>query len=441
MAAARQRPIMPVGLLAGRDAPPAAGARRYSTGARFHGSLPPPWEKAHVQAAQPCRNRPCPRLAAPTRRPSRGPIRRPAAGPAGRTSAARSSTSRIASRWDPNRLDCFVRGTANILYHAWWDGQAWAGLGGSGRRHAGGAELRELGLPTASTASPATPMPAWATGWWDGTQWAGWEGLGGSLLDAPSCVSWGPNRIDCFARGTDAAMWHRWWDGAQWAGWESLGGIIFEQPSCTAWGPNRIDCFARGGGGAMYHRWWDGAQWGWLGKPRRHHPGAAGCVSSAAANRLDCFARGADGAMWHRWWDGAAWGGWERLGRAYLRDPEVHRLGTQPARLLRPWRRRRPVPSLVGTAVEWRWLRESHGGMLLEPAGLRRPGLRPAGLPRPRHRAGRLPPPLARLSPGQGRDRGSRALPGAAPPLNRCRMSRDTSPSRDFGTAGIQPAA
>ena len=42
-------------------------------------------------------------------------------------------------------------------------------------------------------------------------QWGGWESLGGVIMDPPSCVSWGPNRIDCFARGTDNAMYHRWW--------------------------------------------------------------------------------------------------------------------------------------------------------------------------------------------------------------------------------------
>jgi len=42
----------------------------------------------------------------------------------------------------------------------------------------------------------------------------------------PNCVSWGPNRIDCFARSLDDAMHHRWWGGSQWGGWESLGGRI-----------------------------------------------------------------------------------------------------------------------------------------------------------------------------------------------------------------------
>src|SRR3954452_6078764 len=92
--------------------------------------------------------------------------------------------------------------------------------------------------------------------------WGGWESLGGIIMEEPNCTSWGADRIDCFARGTDSAMYHRWWDGNAWGGWESLGGIIMDAPDCVSWGPNRIDCFARGTDQAMYHRWWDGNAWG-----------------------------------------------------------------------------------------------------------------------------------------------------------------------------------
>jgi hypothetical protein len=156
--------------------------------------------------------------------------------------------------------------------------------------------------------------------WWNGTAWGGWENLGGIILEAPNCVSWGPNRIDCFARGTDQAMYHRWWDGSNWGGWENLGGIILDRPECVSWGPNRIDCFARGTDSAMYHRWWNGSAWGgWenLGGIILEQPN---CVSWGP-NRIDCFARGTDAAMWHRWWDGTAWGGWESLGGIILEQP------------------------------------------------------------------------------------------------------------------------
>ncbi len=36
--------------------------------------------------------------------------------------------------------------------------------------------------------------------------WSGWEDLGGQIRSAPACSSWGANRIDCFARGTNDAL-------------------------------------------------------------------------------------------------------------------------------------------------------------------------------------------------------------------------------------------
>jgi hypothetical protein len=186
-------------------------------------------------------------------------------------------------------------------------------------------------------------------------QWGGWESLGGVILEEPNCVSWGPNRIDCFARGTDSAMYHRWWNGSAWGGWENLGGIILEQPECVSWGPNRIDCFARGTDRAMYHRWWNGTAWGgWesLGGIILNPPS---CVSWAA-NRIDCFARGTDSAMYHRWWDGA-WHGWESLGGIILEAPncvswgpnriDCFARGTDRAMYHRWW----PCPSCAPAAV------------------------------------------------------------------------------------------
>ena len=50
---------------------------------------------------------------------------------------------------------------------------------------------------------------------WDGTNWVPskttWENHGGVFISSPAAVSWGPNRIDVFARGTDNALWHKFW--------------------------------------------------------------------------------------------------------------------------------------------------------------------------------------------------------------------------------------
>jgi hypothetical protein len=87
--------------------------------------------------------------------------------------------------------------------------------------------------------------------WWNlslkGSNWNdGWEDLGGSLREswAPSAVSWGPNRIDVFARGTNDHLMHRWWDGTAWSGWQDLGGKLTSSPAAVSAGPNDLAVFA-----------------------------------------------------------------------------------------------------------------------------------------------------------------------------------------------------
>lgn len=70
-------------------------------------------------------------------------------------------------------------------------------------------EARSADQQTAAVAPPVKPdLPA------------GVEIQSSGYREAPSCVSWGVNRIDCFARGTDAARWRRRWDGSAWGDWE-----------------------------------------------------------------------------------------------------------------------------------------------------------------------------------------------------------------------------
>ena len=42
----------------------------------------------------------------------------------------------------------------------------------------------------------------------NGSRWSNWENLGGTITSAPAAVSWGPNRIDVFARGQNQNLIH-----------------------------------------------------------------------------------------------------------------------------------------------------------------------------------------------------------------------------------------
>ena len=67
------------------------------------------------------------------------------------------------SSWASGRLDVFVRGTDNAIWHAWYD-----------------------------------------------SGWNAWQSLGGALTSSPAAVSWAANRIDLFGTGTDGNLWHQY---------------------------------------------------------------------------------------------------------------------------------------------------------------------------------------------------------------------------------------
>lgn len=94
-----------------------------------------------------------------------------------------------------------------------------------------------------------------------------WRSAGGVLTSDPSCVSYSSSQIDCFVRGTDNAMYRttgrRGADRSfTFSGFTSLGGVLTTAPTCTAYraalnltaAPHeRIDCYTRGTDGALYN--------------------------------------------------------------------------------------------------------------------------------------------------------------------------------------------
>jgi hypothetical protein len=145
--------------------------------------------------------------------------------------------------------------------------------------------------------------------WFDGG-WFGWESLGGILTSAPAVCSWAAGRLDVFVLGTDSALWHQWHEGG-WSGWESLGGLLTSTPAAASWDTNRIDVIARGVDSGPWHKRWDGS-WSEF-EPRGGVLISAPALSSRASGRLDLFGRGIDNALWHRPFDGQ-WHGRRSLG-------------------------------------------------------------------------------------------------------------------------------
>jgi hypothetical protein len=156
--------------------------------------------------------------------------------------------------------------------------------------------------------------------WWDGSSWHGPESLGGVLYSDPAVVSWASGRLDIFAQGSDTALWHLWFDGG-WGSWESLGGSIVGAPSAVSWGPGRLDIFVRGTDQQLWHDWFENG-WGSFEPLGGSITGTPSAVAWAP-NRLDVFARSSDGSLGHQWWGGSSWGGFESLGGVIYGSPSA----------------------------------------------------------------------------------------------------------------------
>lgn len=214
--------------------------------------------------------------------------------------------------WLNSRIDVFGVGLDRAMYHRALKGKlvstGWERLGGSFSSQASlvssGSQLHLFARGTDFTLRHRS---------FDGNSliWLpDWQNLGGSISSPPCAVSWGPDRLDVFAIGSDAALWHRWWDGAIWNDWESLGGNFISAPSAVAWGPLRLDVFAVErtlveGSGAVRHYWYDGDSWAFesLGGIMTSSPTAV----SRVATHLEVYAPATNGQVQRRSFNGTDW--------------------------------------------------------------------------------------------------------------------------------------
>jgi hypothetical protein len=221
-----------------------------------------------------------------------------------------------------NRLDAFCVATDDSLQHRYWDGNSWNPT----------PHWEDLGGGLTSSAAAVS----WDTNridvvcrggqnhiyhkYW--TRSGGWapdgnfEDLGGSAIGSPGICSWAPGRLDVFYRGADNALWHKWFNGS-WSAGESLGGTLTSGPAAVSWGSGRIDVVVRGGQNHIYHKYYISGQ-GWLpngnfediGGNATSDPG----ICSWGSGNLDVFYRGTDNNLKHLYYRSGNWNGPEDLG-------------------------------------------------------------------------------------------------------------------------------
>jgi hypothetical protein len=199
-----------------------------------------------------------------------------------------------------NRIDVFVKGSDNALWHQWWDGTSWSGWEGLGGALTSAPVVTSWATGRLDVFARGTDNQLWHR-WFAGT-WAAWEPLGGILNSSPGGVSWGSNRIDVFVQGTDQAVWHKWWDGVRWNGWESLYGSISQAPAATSRGSGDVEVYALGAASNVYHLSYSGGWLGWRPEgpywngPWGFSPGVA---SQGFVIGPEIFMVGGEKTLWH----------------------------------------------------------------------------------------------------------------------------------------------
>jgi hypothetical protein len=183
------------------------------------------------------------------------------------------------------RLEVFVRGSDNALYHIW--------------------QTKPADGPWSAWSSLATPP-------------------GESITSDPAVARNLDGRLEVFAGDANGVLWHNWQtkpaDGP-WFVWTSLGtppgGGITGNPSAVD-NSGRLEVFVRGSDNQLYHIWQtapggDWSEWNWLGGVLTSDPVAIDNVDG----RLEVFASGPGNALYHIWQTKPAdgpWSAWESLG-------------------------------------------------------------------------------------------------------------------------------
>jgi len=222
------------------------------------------------------------------------------------------ASSPVAVSWGPNRIDVVAYGTDGNVVHKAWNGIAFTpweetlGHPPPGLAPGQSVAISSRGVGSLDILATGTDGNIWHSSW-TGTQWSAWENVGPSLagISGPAAVSMNSSRIDLFAIGPYGRMWQNAWVSG-WVGWNvnigepAVGSVGSAAPAASSWGTNRLDVFARGTDNAIYQTTWTGGStfgpWQSRGQAIVSSPAAV----SWSPNRIDLFGIGQDHNVWHQ---------------------------------------------------------------------------------------------------------------------------------------------
>lgn len=148
----------------------------------------------------------------------------------------------------------------------------------------------------------------------------------GVASEAPECVSWADDRVDCLVRTFGNGMSWVYVEAGGWNLPRNLGGDLAASPSCVSRAPDTLDCFAvtvRGNLATMSLKAGKWSRWKSLGGDLA--PGRVSCVAPNA-NSISCYARSPSGSLMRKQWNGGpTWKAWASVGGKVAGDPSCTR--------------------------------------------------------------------------------------------------------------------
>jgi hypothetical protein len=143
--------------------------------------------------------------------------------------------------------------------------------------------------------------------------WGPFNSIGGNASSGPSIASWGTSRLDIFCRGTDNSLMHRAMTPEGWQPWHSLGQNLEAAPDAVSWGQGRIDVVIRVSNNNIMHRAYHNNNWDSWQNMGGGNVASAPSICSWDSGRLDVFYRSTNNELWHQGYNSSGWLGWQNL--------------------------------------------------------------------------------------------------------------------------------
>lgn len=219
--------------------------------------------------------------------------------------------------WAPGRLDVFVRGGDDRLWHRYsQDGGStfvdWY------------RPFADQGIALASSPNTSSRGPDRLDVYFVGSDGQVyerfWENVwnhaylphgapSGGVVGDPTSVSWGDGaRVDLFVRGSDNRLWQRSLVNWNWTAWArpvgDRGTTLTSSPDAASWAQGVLLVFARGADGRAYILPFGGAWGDWIflaGSDPRLKDGARVGATSRGGDRFDMFVQGTNDLALHIW--------------------------------------------------------------------------------------------------------------------------------------------